>query len=57
LPRACNAALWQEDGLVPIVEPEVVMNGGHSIETSNSVTEDLCGGVGGAGRQFMSLEA
>jgi fructose-bisphosphate aldolase class I len=33
------AALSQEAGLVPIVEPEVLMNGGHTIETSFEVTE------------------
>ena len=32
------AALSQEVGLVPIVEPEVLMDGGHSIETSFEVT-------------------
>src|SRR5919109_4460712 len=32
------AALSQEAGLVPIVEPEVLMDGGHSIETSFDVT-------------------
>jgi fructose-bisphosphate aldolase class I len=31
-------ALAQEAGLVPIVEPEVLMDGGHSIETSFDVT-------------------
>ena len=33
------AALCQEAGLVPIVEPEVLMEGGHSIETAEEVTE------------------
>ncbi|MBA4149338.1 MAG: fructose-bisphosphate aldolase class I [Verrucomicrobia bacterium] len=33
------AALSQEAGLVPIVEPEVLMNGDHSIERCYSVTE------------------
>ena len=33
------AALSQEAGLVPIVEPEVLMDGGHSIETSYRVTD------------------
>jgi fructose-bisphosphate aldolase class I len=33
------AALSQEAGLVPIVEPEVLMEGGHSIEQANEVTE------------------
>jgi fructose-bisphosphate aldolase class I len=32
------AALSQEAGLVPIVEPEVLMDGGHSIQTSFDVT-------------------
>jgi fructose-bisphosphate aldolase class I len=32
------AALSQEAGLVPIVEPEVLMDGSHSIETSFDVT-------------------
>ncbi len=33
------AALSQEAGLVPIVEPEVLMDGGHSIERCEQVTE------------------
>jgi fructose-bisphosphate aldolase class I len=33
------AALCQEAGLVPIVEPEVLMDGGHSIERAEEVTE------------------
>ncbi len=33
------AALSQEAGLVPIVEPEVLMDGGHSIEESYRVSE------------------
>ncbi|NBC48574.1 MAG: fructose-bisphosphate aldolase class I [Gammaproteobacteria bacterium] len=32
------AALCQEAGLVPIVEPEVLINGAHTIETSYEVT-------------------
>ena len=32
------AALCQEAGLVPIVEPEVLLDGGHSIETCYEVT-------------------
>ena len=32
------AALCQEAGVVPIVEPEVLMDGGHSIERSHEVT-------------------
>ncbi len=34
------AALSQESGLVPIVEPEVLMDGDHSIERCFEVTED-----------------
>ncbi|TWT21053.1 fructose-bisphosphate aldolase class I [Luteimonas marina] len=33
------AALCQEQGLVPMVEPEVLMDGGHDIETSYEVHE------------------
>ena len=33
------AALCQEQGLVPVVEPEVLMDGGHDIETCYEVTE------------------
>lgn len=33
------AALCQENDLVPIVEPEVLMNGTHDLETSYTVTE------------------
>jgi fructose-bisphosphate aldolase, class I len=33
------AALCQEAGLVPIVEPEVLMEGNHSIEAAEEVTE------------------
>ncbi|HBY95454.1 MAG: fructose-bisphosphate aldolase class I [Ardenticatenaceae bacterium] len=33
------AALCQEQGLVPIVEPEVLMDGNHSIERCQEVTE------------------
>ncbi len=32
------AALAQENGIVPIVEPEVLMDGGHDIETCEKVT-------------------
>ena len=35
------AALVQEAGLVPIVEPEVLMDGDHSIEDCELVTEDV----------------
>ncbi|HKJ88190.1 MAG TPA: class I fructose-bisphosphate aldolase [Gammaproteobacteria bacterium] len=34
------AALCQENGLVPIVEPEVLINGSHDIETCEAVTEE-----------------
>jgi fructose-bisphosphate aldolase class I len=34
------AALCQEGGLVPIVEPEVLMDGDHSIERCEQVTEE-----------------
>jgi len=34
------AALCQEAGLVPIVEPEVLMTGNHSIERCEAVTEE-----------------
>lgn len=33
------AALCQEAGIVPVVEPEVLMDGGHSIEECEAVTE------------------
>src|ERR1051326_1147067 len=33
------AALCQEEQIVPIVEPEVLMDGGHDIDTCASVTE------------------
>ena len=33
------AALCQENGIVPIVEPEVLMDGSHDIETCEHVTE------------------
>src|ERR1035441_5716251 len=35
------AALCQEAGLVPIVEPEVLMDGGHTLERCGEVTEEL----------------
>ena len=34
------AALCQEAGLVPIVEPEVLMTGGHTLERSREITEE-----------------
>lgn len=35
------AALCQEAGLVPIVEPEVIMEGAHTLEMCNNVTEEV----------------
>ena len=35
------AALCQENGLVPIVEPEIIMDGDHTIEESFVVTEEV----------------
>jgi fructose-bisphosphate aldolase class I len=35
------AALCQEGGLVPVVEPEVLMNGAHTLERCRSVTEEV----------------
>ena len=35
------AALCQEAGLVPIIEPEVLMDGGHTLERSREVTEEV----------------
>jgi fructose-bisphosphate aldolase class I len=35
------AALCQENGIVPIVEPEVLMDGAHSIERCEQVTENV----------------
>lgn len=35
------AALCQENGLVPIVEPEVLMDGDHTLERCRVVTEDV----------------
>jgi fructose-bisphosphate aldolase, class I len=35
------AALCQESGLVPIVEPEVLMDGGHTMERCFGVTEEV----------------
>jgi fructose-bisphosphate aldolase class I len=35
------AALCQENGIVPIVEPEILMDGTHSIEDSFIVTEEV----------------
>src|ERR1039457_1940854 len=35
------AALCQEVGLVPVVEPEVLMDGGHTLERCREVTEEV----------------
>ena len=37
------AALCQEAGLVPIVEPEVLMDGGHTLQRCREVTEETLG--------------
>jgi fructose-bisphosphate aldolase class I len=51
------AVLVQEAGLVPIVEPEVLMDGDHSIEVSQSVTENVLHAVfGELARQPCLLE-
>lgn len=42
------AALSQEAGIVPIVEPEVLMDGSHSIERCEEVTDAALGEVFGA---------
>ena len=39
------AVICQENGLVPIVEPEVLMDGNHSIEVSADVTERVLAAV------------
>jgi len=38
-------ALSQEAGLVPIVEPEVLMDGAHTIQRCHDVTADTLGVV------------
>jgi fructose-bisphosphate aldolase class I len=38
---AAYAALCQEAGLVPVVEPEVLMDGGHTLERCREVTEQV----------------
>lgn len=38
---ACYAALCQEAGLVPVVEPEVLMEGPHSLQQCDEVTEEV----------------
>lgn len=42
------AALCQEQGLVPVVEPEVLMDGAHDIETCYEVTEAVLRSLFGA---------
>jgi len=42
---AFYAATCQENGLVPIVEPEILMDGTHSIERSAAVTEAVLSSV------------
>src|SRR5271154_4295461 len=39
------AALCQEAGLVPVVEPEVLMDGDHSMDRCREVTEEVLGAV------------
>ena len=39
------AALYQEAGLVPIVKPEVLMDGGHTLARCRDVTEAVVSGV------------
>ena len=39
------AALCQEAGLVPVVEPEVLMDGAHTLERCCEVTEEVLGRV------------
>lgn len=51
------AAICQEQGLVPIVEPEVLMDGDHDIETCARVTEEVQQAVFHAlHRQRVALE-
>ncbi len=38
---ACYAALCQEAGMVPIVEPEVLMDGEHTMDRCREVTEEV----------------
>ena len=38
---ACYAAICQDEGVVPIVEPEVLMDGGHTLERCAEVTEGV----------------
>lgn len=39
------AQICQENGLVPIVEPEILTDGEHSIETCQAVTEAVLAAV------------
>src|SRR5580700_8232923 len=39
------AALAQENGIVPIVEPEVLMDGAHTLERCEEVTSEVLAGV------------
>lgn len=38
---ACYAAICQEQGVVPIVEPEVLMDGNHTLATCARITEQV----------------
>jgi fructose-bisphosphate aldolase class I len=38
---ACYSAICQEAGVVPIVEPEVLIDGGHGIERCAAVTQEV----------------
>lgn len=52
------AALAQEAGLVPVVEPEVLMDGAHSLERCAEVTAQVLRAVyAELARQHVSLEA
>ena len=52
------AALCQEAGLVPVVEPEVLMDGRHTIERCGAVTHAVLGAVFAAlDTQGVALEA
>jgi fructose-bisphosphate aldolase class I len=48
---ACYAAICQEQGLVPIVEPEVLMDGDHTLATCAGITEEVLHAVFHALRQ------
>jgi len=51
------AGLCQEQGVVPIVEPEVLMDGNHTLSTCARVTEEVLQTVfGELNRQRISLE-